>query len=234
MLKHSKNVQSAGDSLRPVSAVCFNPVSSKLAVANFDRSISFYGPDYVKRDKIQTRGAQKTNKNYVVRALAFSPDSNILAVAQSDNIIYSYKIGSKFKEKKSICSKILLDSSPSAIVWPKDRQFEFVFADNAGKVKLAKIRNHKSETLYETNSYCLSLALSPDQKKIVSGHLDKNIFLFNLETRRKKLLVVGYTVPKALAFGNNIGRRLLIFADSGCYQLSHTPKAYNKPLIINN
>ena len=32
--------------------------------------------------------------------LAFSPDSNKLAVAQTDNIVFVYKIGDDFGEKK--------------------------------------------------------------------------------------------------------------------------------------
>ena len=36
----------------------------------------------------------KYGKNsYIVKALAFSTDSTMLAVAQSDNIVYVYKIG---------------------------------------------------------------------------------------------------------------------------------------------
>lgn len=36
----------------------------------------------------------KFGKNsYMVTALAFSPDASMLAVAQSDNIVFVYKIG---------------------------------------------------------------------------------------------------------------------------------------------
>lgn len=36
---------------------------------------------------------QNGRKSYVVKGLAFSPDSTKLAVGQSDNIIYIYKLG---------------------------------------------------------------------------------------------------------------------------------------------
>ena len=36
---------------------------------------------------------QYGKKSYTVKALAFSPDSTKIAVGQTDNIIYVYKIG---------------------------------------------------------------------------------------------------------------------------------------------
>jgi intraflagellar transport protein 172 len=40
-----------------------------------------------------------------VRAIAFSPDSQKLAIAQSDNIVFIYKLGPEWGDKKSICNK---------------------------------------------------------------------------------------------------------------------------------
>jgi intraflagellar transport protein 172 len=37
--------------------------------------------------------------------MAFSPQSDKLAVAQSDNMVFVYKLGSEWGEKKSICNK---------------------------------------------------------------------------------------------------------------------------------
>lgn len=36
---------------------------------------------------------QNSRKSYAVKGLAFSPDSAKIAVGQSDNIIYVYKLG---------------------------------------------------------------------------------------------------------------------------------------------
>lgn len=185
--------------------MAFNPSMSKLAVANFDRTVSFFDANYSKKDRMPTRGADKTNKNYLVRALAFSPDSNILTIAQSDKILYSYKVGSNFGDKKSICSKIPLDSSPSCIQWPSDRLFEFFFGDNSGKVSLAKIKSHKASTLYETGSYCVALSIDSANTQLVSGHLDKSIYIYSLSSKRKKRLTTALTVPQALAIGHHIG-----------------------------
>jgi intraflagellar transport protein 172 len=208
MLKHTKNVQSAGANLKKTLSMSFNPSMSKLAVANFDRTVTFFNAEYVKKDRMPTRGADKTNKNYMVRALAFSPDSNILTMAQSDNILYSYKVGAKFGDKKSICSKIPLESPPSCIQWPSDRLFEFFFGDNAGNVNLAKIKSHKASVLYKTGSYCMSLSLNPSNTQLVSGHLDKSIYIFSLSSNRKKLLTTAQTVPQALAIGHHVGKSI--------------------------
>ena len=38
-------------------------------------------------------------QTYVVRGMAFSPDSTKLAVAQSDNIVFVYKLGSEWRAR---------------------------------------------------------------------------------------------------------------------------------------
>ena len=207
MLKHSKNVQAAGESLKKISSIVFNSSQTKLAVANFDKTVSFFDAnDYSKKERMPTRGAEKTNKNYIIRVVCFSPDSNVLSIAQSDNIIYSYKVGSDFGAKKSICSKILLKSPASCIQWPTDKLNEFYFGDNSGQVQMAVIKKHRAELLYDTGSYCLNLALDQTNKYMVSGHLDKCIFLYDVANKRQKLLTTGITVPSALAIGKHIGK----------------------------
>ena len=52
-----------------------------------------------------TKPAEKGSKNYTVVAMAFSPDSTKLAIAQSDNIVFIYKLGLEWGDKKSICNK---------------------------------------------------------------------------------------------------------------------------------
>ena len=91
----------------------------KLAVANQNKIITLLDTNFKKKDKIPTRGAKKGNKNYLIKTVVFSPDSKILAVAQTDNIIYGYRIGSDWGEKKSICTKIPSSSSVTTMIWPK-------------------------------------------------------------------------------------------------------------------
>lgn len=55
-----------------------------------------------KRDKFSTKPSdpEAGKKSYLVTAIAFNPDSTKLAVAQTDSIVYVYKLGSNWGEKK--------------------------------------------------------------------------------------------------------------------------------------
>jgi len=50
-------------------------------VANQNNVISLFDSSFKPKDKIPTKGANKGDKNYIIKSLAFSPDSTILAVA---------------------------------------------------------------------------------------------------------------------------------------------------------
>ena len=52
------------------------------------------GDTFEKKDKFSTKPAEGSagSKSYVVRALAWNPDSTLLAVAQSDAIVFVYKL----------------------------------------------------------------------------------------------------------------------------------------------
>ena len=68
--------------------------------------------------------------------MAFSPDSVKLAIAQSDNIVYVYKLGIDWGDKKSICNKFIQNSPITTLTWPHKRVNEMVFGTADGKVKI--------------------------------------------------------------------------------------------------
>ena len=76
----------------------------------------------------------KGPKNYVIRGMAFSPDSIKLAIAQSDNIVYIYKLGVEWGDKKSICNKFVHTTAITCLTWPQKRVNEMVFGTADGKV----------------------------------------------------------------------------------------------------
>lgn len=76
--------------------------------------------------------------------MGFSPDSTKLAVAQTDGIVYVYKLGLKWGEKKSICNKFPVTSAVTCLVWPNNRQNELVFGMADGKVKIGSVRHNVS------------------------------------------------------------------------------------------
>lgn len=66
--------------------------SSRLAAVSTDKVVYLFDENGEKRDKFKTKPAEPNSPNtYVVRAMAFSPDSAKLAIAQSDNIVFVYR-----------------------------------------------------------------------------------------------------------------------------------------------
>lgn len=64
----------------------------KLAAATADRVVHVFDEHGDKKDKFKTKAADpNSTAAYLVRGLAFSPDSTKLAVAQSDNIVFVYR-----------------------------------------------------------------------------------------------------------------------------------------------
>ena len=110
--------------------------------------------------------------------MAYSPDSSKLAIAQSDNIVFVYKLGVEWGERKSICNKFLQQSPITCLVWPLDRPNEVVFGLAEGRVRIGNCRSNKAATLYSTESYVTALAASPDGSAIISGHNDGCIYRF--------------------------------------------------------
>lgn len=71
------------------------PNNMKFAVCASERTIILFDENGEQRDKFSTKPCDpKYGKNsFIVKSLAFSPDSTMLAVAQTDNIVFVYKIG---------------------------------------------------------------------------------------------------------------------------------------------
>ena len=53
-----------------------------------------------------------------MKGLEFSPDSTRLAVGQTDNIVFVYKVGEDWGEKKVICNKFVQTSAVTCLCWP--------------------------------------------------------------------------------------------------------------------
>lgn len=66
--------------------------SGKLAAVTTDKVVHLFDDLGEKRDKFKTKAADQNGvASYTVRAMAFSPDSTRLAIAQSDNIVFIYR-----------------------------------------------------------------------------------------------------------------------------------------------
>lgn len=63
-----------------------------MAAVTTDKVVYLFDENGEKRDKFKTKPSdQGGSGTYIVRSMAFSPDSTRLAVAQSDNIVFVYR-----------------------------------------------------------------------------------------------------------------------------------------------
>ena len=158
----------------------------------------------VKRDKFSTKPAIADGpKNFIVRGMAFSACSTKLAIGQSDNIVFVYKLGEEWGDKKSICNKFLQHHPVTSLVWPSGRKNEIVFATADGKTRVGALKTNKASTLYAhpEQSYVVALASSPDGTSIACGHLDGTVFTFAFEKGVVQKLTTHPCAPYGLSFG---------------------------------
>lgn len=138
--------------------------------------------------------------------MAFSPQSDKLAIAQTDNMVFVYKIGLEWGEKKSICNKFQHSTSISALVWPYKRMNDIVYGLAEGAVRIAHMKSNKPTTLYQTESYVTAISCHPMGNAVVCAHLDGSIYVFSFETpeRGAHMITRFPGVPFALAWGSSI------------------------------
>lgn len=55
--------------------------------------------------RLESWHAQGGPKTYMVTGMAFSPDSTKLAVAQTDNIVFVYRLGLEWGDKKTVANR---------------------------------------------------------------------------------------------------------------------------------
>jgi intraflagellar transport protein 172 len=183
-----------------------------LAIADHNRFVHLFDENGERRDKFATKAADpKAAKTYVIRGMQFSPDSTKLAIAQSDNIVFVYKLGLDWGDKKSICNKFQQTSTVTSLCWPNGRYTDLIFGVADGKVKMGFLKTNKSQTLYSTDSYVVAIAASADGLGIVSGHLDGSVYRYFFNDDGTATTAVTHAklahhpcVPYALAWGEHI------------------------------
>lgn len=200
--KHSKNLQTGQDSIFKIQGACWSANNMRLAVAQADRKIALYDENGEKKDSFSTKPA-KPSKNYIIREIAFSPDSTRIAVAQSDCIIFIYKLGTSWAEKKTICNKLEQNCPVTCMIWPIQKMNEIYFGMADGKVKVGLLKSNQSSVLFSADSYVVSISLSSDAKFLFSGHTDGVIMRYNFENSNLQKMVVHTSIPYCLAWSNS-------------------------------
>ncbi|XP_014243162.1 intraflagellar transport protein 172 homolog [Cimex lectularius] len=197
-LKHLRNILQAKDAPMNILAIAWSPNNLKLAVCNYDRCILLFDENGNRKDKFPTKPANSKNgrMSYTVKGLAFSPDSNKIAVGQTDNIIYIYKLGDDWGDKKVICSKFPQQSPVTCLIWLSEGPIIFGQAD--GKVRAAHLASNKTQTLFSANSFVVSLASNVRGTGFLSGHADGSIIRYYVaedSAMEKQCRVVMHTTP---------------------------------------
>ncbi|XP_076791388.1 intraflagellar transport protein 172 homolog [Arvicanthis niloticus] len=83
------------DGSAKVTCMAWSQNNAKFAVCTVDGVVLLYDEHGERRDKFSTKPADMKygRKSYMVKGMAFSPDSTKIAIGQTDNVIYVYKIG---------------------------------------------------------------------------------------------------------------------------------------------
>ncbi|XP_050807060.1 intraflagellar transport protein 172 homolog isoform X1 [Gopherus flavomarginatus] len=174
-LRHVRTLLTPQDGAAKVTCMAWSYNNAKFAVCTVDRVVLLYDEHGERRDKFSTKPADAKygRKSYMVKGMAFSPDSTKIAIGQTDNIIYVYKIGEEWGDKKVICNKFIQTSAVTCLLWPAENIIVFGLAE--GKVRLANTKTNKSSTIYGTDSFVVSLTSNVSGKGILSGHADGTI-----------------------------------------------------------
>lgn len=219
-------------------AICFSPNNKRLAIADATRHIQLFDEQGERRDKFPTKAASdKSGRGYIVTGLAFSPDSTLLAVAQSDSIVFVYRLGTEWGEKKAIRHKLSQTSPVTCVAWPNtsSQGVELVtFATLDGSVRVGMLKANKSHVLYSHEHPAVSMCTSRDNGKILTGHLDGAVYQYvfeasddGTEVAGAKRLFVHSCAPYVLSWAESI-----CCAGSDCNVSFYNPRGGQKPQTL--
>ena len=144
----------------------------------------------------------------------------------------SPETASEWGAKKAIVNKFVQQEPVTTMVWPGGQtKFEkfVVYGTAGGKVRVGNTKNNKSQSMYNVNSYTVSLACSAAGNAVVSGHADGTIYRFFLDDENGPqphgVLTKHRSPPYALTWGQNVmaagpDKCLVVYDDSGAIMQS--------------
>lgn len=205
--KHVKNLQESIDGMKKIFGISWSPNLQRIAVAHVDERrmvrISLYDETCKKREMFSTKAANKNSKSYIVKEIAFSPDSTKLAVCQTDCIIFVYNLGRNWGDKKVICNKFEQNFPVTAMIWPNKKVNELFFGVADGKIKKAILKNNTAQALYSTGSFVIAMSYNFENTCIISSHMDNSVFLYNIEKNSSNKICSTPTISYCLSFLNH-------------------------------
>ncbi|KAF9405516.1 hypothetical protein HW555_013781, partial [Spodoptera exigua] len=222
-LKYSKTLLEAQDIESPIADICWSPNNVKLAVATCDRLVLLFDREGTRRDKFATKPADPAagKKSYVITNLSFSENSDLLGVAQSDNMVFVYRVGADWSGKKVICNKFPLTGAPMSLL-PADNGFYTGTTD--GKIRSLDCKSNKSSSMWTGGACCVSLARG-GEGTLASGHVDGTLYLNGRLLLRYALPPTALVLlPPYLIVGSCDGRVSVYEAQRGALLRSLEPQ----------
>ncbi|KAJ1353157.1 Intraflagellar transport protein osm-1 [Parelaphostrongylus tenuis] len=206
-----------------ICSLASSPNGVKLAVVGRDRIITLVDEKGEVKDRFSSKPLDQKygKKSYIIKSICFSPDSSKLAVAQTDNVIYVFKIGETWKEKKVIVNKLPQTSAATVVEWPFDDKLLVGLAD--GKLRVGLLSSNKCSSLYKTDEPVVSISINPRKTAFVSGHHDGSIIHFTFSTKTQVKLCsvpsaafcLAYTAHGIIAVSD---RRVFSYTENGVVQ----------------
>lgn len=199
-----------------IRCICWSGNNRRLAVADSNGAIRLFDETGSCKDHFQTKSVkgEKGGKSYMITDMIFSPDSLKLAVSLSERLVYVFRLGFEWGEKKSICNKFKLavDNAALCLAWPYNHPLKLVCGCIDGEVKMGFLQTNKTISLYRTDSPIVSLASSPDGHGFLSGHYDGSIHRYYFQNNdpefssfQKHTKICSHPViPTCLAWGETI------------------------------
>ncbi|WKY15558.1 hypothetical protein Q1695_000775 [Nippostrongylus brasiliensis] len=222
-LQYLSTVLPQQESSNKISSLACSPNGVKVAVAGRDRIITLVDEKGDVKDRFSSKPLDNkySKKSYTIKSICFSPDSSRLAVAQSDNVVYVYKIGETWNEKKVIVNKLPQSAVATVVQWPFEDKLLIGLGD--GKLRVGILSSNKCSSLYKTGEAVVSLSTNPRKTAFVSGHQDGSIihFTFSSKVQAKICSVPGppfclvYTAHGVIAVSD---RRVFSYTENGIVQ----------------
>uniref|UniRef100_T1GRP5 Anaphase-promoting complex subunit 4 WD40 domain-containing protein n=1 Tax=Megaselia scalaris TaxID=36166 RepID=T1GRP5_MEGSC len=164
-LKYLQTLIDGQDQINRVAALAWSPNNQKLAVATADRHVLIFDENGERRDKFSTKPSTPGNGK-----------NSYLAIAQSDCIVFVYKFGDSWNDKKVICNKFVQPTAVTTLIWLSSGPI-IAGLDN-GKVRALHCKTNKSQTLYNGESLTISLSSNSKGNGFLSGHDDGTVIRF--------------------------------------------------------
>uniref|UniRef100_A0A0K0EBD8 Intraflagellar transport protein 172 homolog n=1 Tax=Strongyloides stercoralis TaxID=6248 RepID=A0A0K0EBD8_STRER len=204
-----------------IPSVAWSSNNKKLAVATKDRNIYLFDGIREQKDRFHAKPVEPKygKSSFVITAVTFSPDSLRLAVGQSDHIVFIYKLGKNWDDKKVISNKFQQSSPVNCLIWPEDNRLVVGLMD--GKVRFASCHSNKISTVYKTDQAVISLSKHPTKRSFCSGHIDGSIIIYHFDSKSQQKICTHLTAPFALIYTNygilasGCDQRIISYTETG-------------------